>query len=178
LERFLRDRLSGRDGMKGKIVSCPRCGGEVFRYESPVPTIDIIIEVERESEVEGIILIYRKNQPRGWALPGGFVDYGETLEEGAVREAREETGMEIECPRQFHSYSDPQRDPRRHTISTVFIARAKGAPRPGDDAGRAEIFGEENLPSPLAFDHGKILQDYFSARKKMFSAHKEGAGKE
>jgi 8-oxo-dGTP diphosphatase len=163
-------------GMKGKIVLCPRCGGEVFRYESPVPTVDIIIEVEREAGGEGIVLIYRKNQPRAWALPGGFVDYGETLEEGAVREAGEETGLEIESPRQFHTYSDPQRDPRRHTISTVFIARARGTLRPGDDAEQAVIFEEENLPSPIAFDHEKILRDYFSAKKKMFTAYSAGAG--
>jgi 8-oxo-dGTP diphosphatase len=166
-------------GMKGKIVSCPRCGGEVFRYESPVPTVDIIIEVEREDGGQGIILIYRKNRPRAWALPGGFVDYGETLEQGAVREAREETGLEIESPRQFHTYSDPRRDPRRHTISTVFIARAKGTPRPGDDAGQTGIFEEGKLPSPIAFDHEKILKDYFSAKNKdVHRNSSRAAGKE
>ncbi len=152
--------------MKGKKILCPQCGTEVFRYESPVPTVDIIIEVESETGDRGIVLIYRKNQPRAWALPGGFVDYGETLEQAAAREAREEMGLEIESTYQFHTYSDPRRDPRRHTISTVFIAEARGNPRAGDDAERTGIFGRENLPSPLAFDHEKILEDYFSARKK------------
>ena len=147
--------------MKGKPVFCPQCGSEVFRYESPVPTVDIIIEVETEAGERGIILIYRKNQPRAWALPGGFVDYGETLEQAALREAREETGLEIESAYQFRTYSDPQRDPRRHTISTVFIAKAGEKPRAGDDAEQTGVFGEENLPSPLAFDHEKILKDYF-----------------
>ncbi len=152
--------------MKGKKVLCPQCGNEVFRYESPVPTVDIIIEVESEAGEREIILIYRKNQPRAWALPGGFVDYGETLEQAAIREAREETGLGIKSAYQFHAYSDPQRDPRRHTISTVFVAQAKGKPRAGDDAEKAEMFEEENLPFPLAFDHEKILKDYFLAGEK------------
>lgn len=145
--------------MKGKRVPCPRCGTDVFRYENPVPTVDIIIEVEGRKG--GIVLIHRKQEPRAWALPGGFVDYGETLEEAAAREAREETGLDIHSARQFHSYSDPARDPRRHTISTVFIARARGVPSPGDDAEKAEVFTRETLPSPLAFDHARILEDYF-----------------
>ncbi len=151
--------------MEGKKVKCPKCGTEVFQYKSPVPTVDIIIEVQPDQGEEEIVLIYRKNEPRAWALPGGFVDYGETLEEAAVREAREETGMEIERPAQFHTYSDPRRDPRRHTISTVFTARAKGIPRPGDDAEKAALFREGSLPSPLAFDHGEILNDYFHHRR-------------
>jgi ADP-ribose pyrophosphatase YjhB (NUDIX family) len=155
--------------MKGNKVVCPRCGTEVIRYISPVPTVDIIIEVDSEAEGRGIVLIFRKNEPRAWALPGGFVDYGETLEQAAVREAKEETDLDlgIESMVQFHTYSDPKRDPRRHTISTVFIAQATGRPRPGDDAERAGVFTEENLPSSLGFDHGKILQDYFSSRKPL-----------
>lgn len=152
--------------MKGKKVYCPKCGTEVIRYISPVPTVDIIVEVEPEAGGKGIVLIYRRNEPRAWALPGGFVDYGETLEEAAVREAKEETGLAVESIAQFHTYSDPKRDPRRHTISTVFIARAKGRPRPGDDAERVGVFTEENLPPFLAFDHKRILQDYFAVRKK------------
>ncbi len=155
--------------MKGKKISCPQCGNEVFRYESPVPTVDIIIEVESEVGHKGIVLIYRKNQPQAWALPGGFVDYGETVEQAAVREAREETGLEIESACQFHTYSEPERDPRRHTISTVFTAKASGRPRAGDDAEQVGIFGEENLPSPLAFDHEKILNDYFVRKQSGFS---------
>ena len=150
--------------MEGKKVSCPKCGAEVIRYINPVPTVDIIIEVERDVG-KGIVLIYRRNVPRAWAIPGGFVDYGETLEEAAAREAMEETGLQVESLAQFHTYSDPKRDPRRHTVSTVFIARAKGKPRPGDDAERAGVFTEETLPSELAFDHEKILGDYFGGRK-------------
>ncbi len=153
--------------MKGKKVACPQCGTEVFRYENPVPTVDIIIEIEGS---EGIVLIHRKQEPRAWAIPGGFVDYGETVEEAAGREAREETGLQIHSARQFHTYSDPVRDPRRHTISTVFVARAKGVPRPGDDAEKAEIFTQGTLPSPLAFDHALILRDYFSGKKPDFSS--------
>jgi ADP-ribose pyrophosphatase YjhB (NUDIX family) len=124
----------------------------------------VIIEVGGEGGGKGVVLIYRKNDPKAWALPGGFVDYGETLEQAAVREAREETGLEVEAVEQFHTYSDPRRDPRRHTISTVFTAKAQGMPRAGDDAGMVRIFTEENLPRPLAFDHEQILRDYFAKR--------------
>ena len=150
--------------MAGKDVLCPRCGTKVIEYANPVPTVDIIIEVQSPGGAEGIVLIYRKNDPRAWSLPGGFVDYGESLEQAAEREANEETGLKVEALRQFHTYSDPSRDPRRHTISTVFVARAKGQPRGGDDAARAGIFTEERLPRPLAFDHEKILKDYFAAK--------------
>lgn len=114
--------------------------------------------------MDGIILIKRKNPPEGWALPGGFVDYGETLEAAAIREAREETGLEIKLIRQFHSYSDPLRDPRHHSISTVFVAEASGTPRAGDDAEGLALFNIENLPVEIAFDHRQILNDYFSGR--------------
>ena len=103
-----------------------------------------------------IVLINRKNPPHGWAIPGGFVDYGETLEAAAVREAFEETSLEVRLVRQFHSYSDPARDPRQHTISTVFIATAAGAPAGADDASEARIFSIDDLPSPIAFDHADI----------------------
>ncbi len=147
--------------MKGKKVSCPNCGTGVFRYENPVPTVDIIITLEKGGKSAGIVLIERKDEPFGWSIPGGFVDYGETLEEAAIREAGEETGLKVELTGQFHTYSDPQRDPRRHTISTVFTARAAGTPRAGDDAAGIGIFQEGALPRPLAFDHEKILADYF-----------------
>lgn len=153
--------------MKGKEVFCPNCGQPVFKYINPVPTVDIIIEVPVNKGRWGIVLILRKNPPSGWALPGGFVDYGETLEEAALREAREETGLEVEGLQQFHTYSHPQRDPRRHTISTVFVAKAKGnVLRASDDAQKADVFYEENIPSPLAFDHGIILRDFFMARRQ------------
>lgn len=158
--------------MKGKKVVCPECGAVVLGHLSPTPTVDVIIEAELETGERGIVLIYRKNEPRAWALPGGFVDYGETVEGAAVREAKEETGLEIELIQQFRTYSDPRRDPRRHTISTVFIAKARGKPRALDDAERVGIFNERTLPLPLAFDHEKILQDYFATRRKtaMFTA--------
>jgi 8-oxo-dGTP diphosphatase len=152
--------------MKGKKIFCPQCGTAVTRYINPVPTVDIIIEVQSKSGGRGVVLILRKNDPKAWALPGGFVDYGETLEEAAAREAKEETGLVVEALSQFHTYSDPRRDPRQHTISTVFTAKAQGKPRPADDAARAGIFIEENLPFPLAFDHQKILEDYFATRSK------------
>lgn len=121
-------------------------------------TVDIIIEIDQR----GIVLIERKNPPHGWALPGGFVDYGESLEEASLREAKEETTLDVQLIEQFHTYSDPRRDPRHHTISTVFIARAIGDPRGGDDARSAQVFTESNLPSPLVFDHPQILRDYFA----------------
>ncbi len=142
-----------------KIIKCPRCGNEIEVYKNPVPTVDIIIETPK-----GIVLVKRRNPPYGWALPGGFVDYGETLEEAAVREAKEETGLDVKLVRQFHAYSDPNRDPRQHTITVVFIAKAEGTPVAGDDAKEVGIFTKENLPEPLAFDHGDILKDYFEGR--------------
>lgn len=129
--------------------------------KTPLVTVDIIIEVEDR----GIVLIERKNPPHGWALPGGFVDYGESLERAAVREAKEETSLDIQLIEQFYSYSDPRRDPRHHTVSTVFIARASGEPEGADDARRARLFTETDLPFPLAFDHARILRDYFHYKK-------------
>ncbi|MEW5768496.1 MAG: NUDIX hydrolase [bacterium] len=131
-----------------------------MKYRNPIPTVDIIIELEGR----GIVLIKRKNPPYGWALPGGFVDYGESLEEAAVREAKEETSLEVSLVRQLHTYSDPGRDKRCHTISTVFIARAKGEPVAADDALELKVFKPDELPQELAFDHRKILDDYLLAR--------------
>jgi len=121
--------------------------------------VDVIIECE-----SGIVMIKRKNPPAGWALPGGFVDYGENLESAAVREAREETGLDVELVRQFHTYSAPDRDPRQHTITTVYIARAQGKPLGGDDAAEARLFSRDRLPEPIVFDHKRILDDYFMRR--------------
>ncbi len=131
---------------------------------SPVPTVDIIIEVARSDGKQGIVLIERKNPPPGWALPGGFVDEGESLEAAAVREAREETSLDVELKYQLHTYSDPRRDPRRHTITTVFVAAAQGQPRGADDARKAEIFTAEEMTFALAFDHDRILRDYFRVK--------------
>jgi 8-oxo-dGTP diphosphatase len=129
-------------------------------HRNPVPTVDAIIEVPG-----GIVLIRRRNPPPGWALPGGFVDYGETLSAAAVREAREETGLDVSLTELFHVYSDPARDPRQHTIATVFIGTATGVPVGGDDAAEAKVFAAAALPSPLAFDHAQILADYFTYKR-------------
>ena len=131
-----------------------------MNYRNPLLTVDIIIECQG-----GIVLIERRNPPFGWALPGGFVDYGESLEAAAVREAAEETSLEIRLVEQMHTYSDPERDPRHHTVSTVFIARADGIPSAADDALNAGVFGAENLPAPIVFDHPAILKDYFDYKK-------------
>jgi 8-oxo-dGTP diphosphatase len=144
--------------MKAEL-RCPHCGKAVEKYRNPLPTVDIIIELEG-----GTVLIRRKNPPFGWALPGGFVNYGESLEEAALREAKEETNLDVELVSQLGAYSEPSRDPRQHTISVVFIGRAEGVPRAADDAAEVKVFTRSSLPKDLAFDHGKILQDYF-ARK-------------
>lgn len=121
----------------------------------PLTTVDVVIEID-----QSIVLVERRFQPIGWALPGGFVDYGEPVEIAAIREVYEETGLSVELTRLLGVYSDPNRDPRGHTISTVFIGRGAGRPKAGDDAGDAKIFPLEKLPSPLCFDHEFILKDY------------------
>ncbi len=146
--------------MPKKTIRCSKCGNEVEVYQNPIPTVDIIIEIEPNE----IVLIKRKHPPYGWAIPGGFVDYGESLEKAAVREAKEETSLDVKLIKQFHTYSDPKRDPRHHSISTVYIAKAKGVPKAKDDALEIGIFDESNLPDEIAFDHRLILKDYF--RKK------------
>ncbi len=125
----------------------------------PCLTVDLIIQLN-----QGIVLIKRKNPPEGWALPGGFVDYGETIEDAAIREAKEETGLDVEILKQFHTYSDPKRDPRHHTVTTVFLARATGNAVAGDDAKEAAVFSRDNLPEQIAFDHREILNDYYTGR--------------
>jgi 8-oxo-dGTP diphosphatase len=141
-------------------MHCPYCKKQIQVYRNPVPTVDIIIEIG-----EAIVLIKRKNPPHGWALPGGFVDYGESYETAALREAKEETGLAVKNLQQFRTYSDPDRDPRQHTASTIFIAQAAEEPIAGDDAAEAELFTEEKLPA-LAFDHGRIIADYFTFKGK------------
>jgi len=135
------------------------------KHKNPSPTADIIIEIEREDGKQGIVLVNRKYPPYGWAIPGGFVNYGESLEQAAVREAKEETCLDIQIKRQMHTYSDPKRDPRKHTITTVFIATACGKPTAQDDAKEVRTFTKEEINFPLAFDHQKILADYFNRKK-------------
>jgi len=127
-------------------------------YRNPTPTVDALIELDGRPGT--IVLIARGNQPQGWALPGGFVEEGEWLADAAVREAKEETGLEVEIRELFHAYSNPQRDPRQHTISAVFIGRATGEPQGGDDAAEARVFALDALPSPIVFDHATIIADY------------------
>lgn len=141
--------------MSFSILTCPSCGSDVKRYRNPFPTVDIIIELEG-----GIVLIERRNEPFGWALPGGFVDYGESLESAAVREAREETSLQISNLRLLGCYSDPARDARMHTISTVYMATGEGVPRAADDALNLAVFRLDCLPERLCFDHAQILADY------------------
>lgn len=144
-------------------------------HKNPVPTVDIIIELDGK----GIVLIERKNPPYGWAIPGGFVDVGETLEEAARREAAEETELRVSIKTQMHAYSEPKRDPRFHTISIVFVAEAEGVPKARDDAKGIGVFTEESLPEPLAFDHAKILKDYFRWKRegfRVFESKKEEGG--
>jgi ADP-ribose pyrophosphatase YjhB (NUDIX family) len=141
--------------MKDQVL-CPNCGKVVEKYRNPFPTVDVIIELE-----DGIVLIRRKNPPYGWALPGGFVDYGESLETAAVREALEETSLNVELTSQLGAYSDPDRDPRMHTITVVFVAKAEGQPMARDDAAEVAVFKAHSMPDDLAFDHSKILRDYF-----------------
>ncbi len=139
-------------------IPCPHCGGSLPQYRNPTPTVDVIIYAPDK----GVVLIERVNPPHGWALPGGFVDYGESVERAAVREAQEETGLDVELVNLHGVYSDPARDPRKHTMSVVFtgITAKPEALKAGDDAGKAAFFPLDALPSPLAFDHGKILQDF------------------
>jgi len=141
---------------------CPNCGYVLRRHQNPTPTVDIIIEIPGQ----GLVLIQRARPPLGWALPGGFVDYGESLENAALREAREETGLQVSLLGQFHTYSDPKRDPRQHNISTVFVAWADDIPQAGDDARSLKIFPPADLPRDLAFDHGQILKDYLQVREQ------------
>ncbi len=128
-------------------------------YRNPAPTVDIIIELI-DSPHRPIVLIERKNPPFGWAIPGGFVDYGESVETAAIREAYEEISLQVQLIEQFHVYSDPNRDPRQHTISIVFIATATGKPIAADDAKKVGIFHLWEFPQPLCFDHDHILNDY------------------
>ncbi|XGV95208.1 MAG: NUDIX domain-containing protein [Leptolyngbya sp. BL-A-14] len=132
-------------------------------HRNPTPTVDIIIELSDRPN-RPIILIERLNPPHGWAIPGGFVDYGEAVETAAKREAEEEVGLQVELIEQFHVYSDPNRDPRQHTLSIVFLAIAQGTPKAGDDAKHLEVFESWRIPTNLCFDHDRILHDYWRYR--------------
>jgi len=156
--------------MKDSII-CPKCGYVLEKYRNPFPTVDIIIELNKDvsnpaKQDTEIVLIKRKNPPFGWALPGGFVDYGESLESAAIREAREETSLDVQLICQIGAYSDPARDPRFHTISVVFLASAAGLPVASDDAIEVGTFNPDEIPHNLVFDHARIIKDYLALRQK------------
>ncbi len=129
-----------------------------MKIKCPLIAVDVIVRLN--GKVEEIVLIERKNFPKGWALPGGFVDYGESVEDAAVREMKEEIGLDVELVKLLGVYSDPHRDPRGHCVSITFIANSSGKPVGGDDAKKAKIFSIFELPHDLAFDHRKIIEDY------------------
>lgn len=145
-------------------IPCPQCGADVEKYQNPVPTVDVIIEVENR-----IVLIERKHEPFGWAIPGGFVNYGETVENAAVREAKEETSLDVELIHLLGVYSNPNRDHRQHTISTVFVGRGTGELKAADDAKNAQLFCEKDLPEKIVFDHAKVLRDYYLWKRGVFT---------
>jgi 8-oxo-dGTP diphosphatase len=155
-------------GKKGAF--CLMSEGEHPR--NPYLAVDVIIEMEG-----GIVLVERRNEPRGWALPGGFVDYGEGVEDAATREAKEETCLDVRLKELLYVYSRPDRDPRQHTTSVVFVGEAKGIPRGADDAREARVFPTSALPQPLCFDHAEIVEDYLvylQTGKHPSPSHKQG----
>lgn len=151
----------------GKIRTCPHCGGEIEVYRNPTPTVDVVIVMECPDGGEGVVLIERANEPHGWALPGGFVDYGESCERAAVREMKEETGLDVVLTGLLGVYSDPDRDPRQHTMSVVYTGspRDPAALAAGDDAAGAKVFPMGRWPD-LAFDHARILTDFLARRER------------
>ncbi len=132
-------------------------------YKNPTPTVDILIELAERPGT--LVFVERRNEPRGFALPGGFVDEGEWVADAALREAKEETGLDVELIELFHVYSNPKRDPRQHTVSTVFIGRASGVPVGGDDAARCIVTAPDAIPGPLVFDHATIVADYVAYKR-------------
>ncbi len=141
-------------------VECPACGADFTIESGPALTVDVLIAMG-----DAVVLVKRRFPPPGWAIPGGFVDTGESVEAAAAREVLEETSLVVRNLRQFRVYSEPGRDPRRHTVSVVFTADAGGDPVGGDDAAEARLFTEDSLPDEIAFDHGRILAEYFAWRK-------------
>lgn len=133
------------------------------RPVTPLLAADIVIELKDRPE-RPIVLIQRKNPPYGWAIPGGFVDVGETVENAARREMKEEVSLEVDITGLLGVYSRPDRDPRGHTVTIIYTGEASGTPVAADDAKAVGCFTQDNLPSPLAFDHSEVLADYFARR--------------
>jgi 8-oxo-dGTP diphosphatase len=140
-------------------LRCARCG-----EPNPIPFPLIAVDCILCDAAGRVLLIRRRNPPPGWALPGGFVDAGESLEAAVAREILEETGLRLTAARQFHAYSEPARDPRHPMVSIVFVGRAEGEPRAGDDAGKVAFYAINELPDEIAFDHRTILADFASRR--------------
>jgi 8-oxo-dGTP diphosphatase len=138
-------------------TACAQCGSAVAQ-RNPFPTVDIVLH----HAGRGILLIERRNAPFGWALPGGFIDYGESAEQAAIREAQEETGLSVRLTGLLGVYSDPERDPRFHTLSVVYTAQCDedAIPCAGDDAKNARFFPLDELPDDVAFDHRRIVADF------------------
>ncbi len=134
---------------------CPHCGKEITRFRNPFPTVDVLIRYRG-----GVVLIERKNPPPGWAIPGGFMEYGESAEDGARREMKEETGLDLQNLALFTVRSNPGRDPRFHTVTVVFTADGAGELNAGDDAERAKVYALDDLPDQIAFDHREVLELY------------------
>ena len=138
-------------------INCPKCGEEIQIYKSPAPTVDAVLFTPER----GILLVERKFEPLGWALPGGFVDYGEQLDVAIVREMKEELSLDTEIVKMFGVYSEPERDPRGHVISVVYILKSDGIPVAKDDAKAIKIIGLNNFENfDFVFDHKKIIKDY------------------
>lgn len=139
-----------------KLIECPRCHQTFPVYANPAPTVDVIIY----DKAKGIVVIKRNNIPHGYALPGGFIDEGEQAEAAALREMKEETGLNVRLLGLLGVYSRPDRDPRRHTMSVVYVGEADGEPRAGDDAGEAAYYPLDKLPEPIVFDHNLVIDDF------------------